>query len=115
PDEIVAGILSPTLKVRDDVFSDKYNVSPFAKYSESTPAYLLVCKSWLRVSNPLLYRVVILRSKAPAVALGQVLEENNYLGNFIKKLPVEGAYGAAVGAILKFSPNISDLFISFEI
>ncbi|KAJ6606063.1 hypothetical protein DFH09DRAFT_966230 [Mycena vulgaris] len=115
PDEIISEILSPALKVSDEVFSDTSKVSPFAGYSESTSAYLLVCKSWLRVATPLLYNVVILRSKAQAKALGQVLSKNKDLGKFIKKLRVEGGYGAPMGVILQSSPHISDLFISFEI
>ncbi|KAJ6606071.1 hypothetical protein DFH09DRAFT_1269163 [Mycena vulgaris] len=115
PDEIISEILSPALKVSDEVFSDTSDVSPFAQYAESTSSYLLVCKSWLRVATPLLYNVVILRSKAQAKALGQILDKNKDLGQFIKKLRVEGGYRAPMGVILQSSPNISDLFISFEI
>ncbi|KAJ7119096.1 hypothetical protein C8R44DRAFT_188691 [Mycena epipterygia] len=115
PDEIISEILSPALKVSDKGFSDTSNVSPFAEYTESTSAYLLVCKAWLRVSTPLLYNVVILRSKAQTKALAQTLSKNQELGQFIKKLRVEGGYGAPMATILKYSPNISDLFISFEI
>ncbi|KAJ6567041.1 hypothetical protein B0H19DRAFT_1374372 [Mycena capillaripes] len=115
PDEIISEILSPALKVSDEVFSDTSDVSPFANYSESTSAYLLVCKSWLRVATPLLYHVVILRSKAQAKALSLALSDNEQLGQFIKKLRVEGGYGPPMRIILQSSPNISDLFISFEI
>ncbi|KAJ6567093.1 hypothetical protein B0H19DRAFT_1139424 [Mycena capillaripes] len=115
PDEIVSEILSPALKVSDEVFSDASMVSPFASYSESPSAYLLVCKSWLRVATPLLYNVVILRSKAQAKALGLALSGNKQLGQFIKKLRVEGGYGPPMHIILRSSPNITDLFISFEI
>jgi hypothetical protein len=115
PDEIISEILSPALKVSDEIFSDTSKVSPFAKYSESTSAYLLVCKSWLRVSTPLLYNVVILRSKAQAKALSLALARNKELGQFIKKLRVEGGYGTPMLTILQSSPNISDLFVSLEI
>jgi hypothetical protein len=115
PDEIISEILSPVLKVSDEIFSDTSKVSPFAKYSESTSAYLLVCKSWLRVSTPLLYNVVILRSKAQAKALSLALARNKELGQFIKKLRVEGGYGTPMLIILQSSPNISDLFVSLEI
>ncbi|KAJ7875669.1 hypothetical protein B0H13DRAFT_1893997 [Mycena leptocephala] len=115
PDEIISEILSPALKVSDEVFSNTSYVSPFANYSESTSAYLLVCKSWLRVATPLLYNVVILRSKAQAKALSVALSKNKQLGQFIKKLRVEGGYGPSMLLILQCSPNISDLFISFEI
>ncbi|KAJ7863379.1 hypothetical protein B0H13DRAFT_2354214 [Mycena leptocephala] len=89
PDEIISEIFSPALKISDEDFSDTSGVSPFAKYSESTSAYLLVCKSWLRVATPLLYNVVILRSKAHAKGLSLALSTNNLLGQFIKKLRVE--------------------------
>ncbi|KAJ7896786.1 hypothetical protein B0H14DRAFT_2678734 [Mycena olivaceomarginata] len=115
PDEIISEILSPALKVSDEIFSDTNEVSPFAKYAESTSAYLLVSKSWLRVSTPLLYNVVILRSKAQAKALSLALAGNKALGTFIKKLRVEGGYGAPMLTILQCSPNISDLFVSLEI
>ncbi|KAJ7718199.1 hypothetical protein DFH07DRAFT_334779 [Mycena maculata] len=115
PDEIISEILSPALKVSDEAFSDISHVSPFSDYSESTSAYLLVCKSWLRVATPLLYNVVILRSKAQAKALGQALSENKDLGQFIRKLRVEGGYGAPMNTILRCSLNISDLFLSLEI
>ncbi|KAJ7084892.1 hypothetical protein B0H15DRAFT_384793 [Mycena belliarum] len=115
PDEIISEILSPALKVSEEVFSDTSPVSPFAGYSESSSAYLLVCKSWLRVATPLLYNVVILRSKAQAKALSQVLSKNNALAKFIKKLRVEGGYGPPMATILEHSSNVSDLFISFEI
>ncbi|KAJ6606057.1 hypothetical protein DFH09DRAFT_1299344 [Mycena vulgaris] len=115
PDEIVSEILSPALKVSDDIFSDTSEVSPFSEYSESSSAYLLVCKSWLRVATPFLYNVVILRSTAQAKALAQSLSTNEELGRFIQQLRVEGAYGPSMGTILGLSPNISDLFISFEI
>ncbi|KAJ7700717.1 hypothetical protein B0H17DRAFT_845319, partial [Mycena rosella] len=108
-DEVVSEILSPALTVPDEVFSDTSDVSPFAGCSESSSAYLVVCKSWLRVATPLLYHVVMLRSTAQAQALAQVLSRNVGLGPFIKKLRVEGGYGAAMGTILQLSPNISDL------
>ncbi|KAJ7896796.1 hypothetical protein B0H14DRAFT_2233645, partial [Mycena olivaceomarginata] len=93
PDEIISEILSPALKVSDEVFSHTSRVSPFSKYSEFTSAYLLVCKSWLRIATPLLYNVVILRSKAQVKALSLALAGNKVLGKFIKKLRVEGGYG----------------------
>jgi hypothetical protein len=115
PDEIISEILSPALKVSDEVFSDTSDVSPFANYSESTSAYLLVCKSWLRVATPLLYNVVILRSKAQAKALSLTLSANKQLGQFVKKLRVEGGYGPPMSIILDYSPNISDIFVSLDI
>ncbi|KAJ7747006.1 hypothetical protein B0H16DRAFT_1421400 [Mycena metata] len=116
PDELISEILSPALKVSDEVFADTTRVSPFADPdSESTSAYLLVCKSWLRVATPLLYSVVVLRSKSQAKALGLAFSKNKSLAQFVKKLRVEGGFGAPLGTILKCSPNIADLFLTFRI
>ncbi|KAF7350566.1 F-box domain-containing protein [Mycena sanguinolenta] len=115
PDEIISEILSPALKVPDELFSDTSHVSPFAAYTPSTSAYLLVCKDWLRVATPLLFNVVVLRSQAQASALDAVLRHNKAFGLFIKKLRVEGGYGMAMHTILKSAPNITDLFLSLSI
>ncbi|KAJ7718133.1 hypothetical protein DFH07DRAFT_860680 [Mycena maculata] len=117
PDEIVSEILSPALKVSDDAFSDTSGSksSPFASYSESSSAFLLVSKAWLRVATPLLYHVVVLRSKAQASALDTALRTNPELGRFIKKLRVEGCYGPSMLKIIKCAPNVTDLFIHLSI
>lgn len=115
PDEIISEILSPALKVADSVFSDTSDVSPFSNYSESTSSYLLVCRSWLRVATPLLYHVVVLRSKAQAKALAGALLMNNALGQFIKKLRVESGYGLPMHTILQCAPHVSDLYLSLQI
>ncbi|KAJ7294071.1 hypothetical protein C8J57DRAFT_990355, partial [Mycena rebaudengoi] len=92
-DHPLSEILSPALKVRDEDFSNTSDSSPFATYTESSSSMLLVYKDWLRVATPLLYHVVVLRSKAQAKALGESLRKNKDLGRFIKKLRVEGGYG----------------------
>ncbi|KAJ6613955.1 hypothetical protein B0H10DRAFT_2046830 [Mycena sp. CBHHK59/15] len=115
PDEILSEILSPALRVSEEVFSNAAEKSPFARYSLSTSTLLLVCRDWLRVATPLLYIVVILRSKAQAQALEKVLLVNPDFGLFIKKLRVEGGYGPAMHTILKSAPNITHLFLSFAI
>ncbi|KAJ7278128.1 hypothetical protein C8J57DRAFT_1305852 [Mycena rebaudengoi] len=112
PDEILSEILSPVLKVAETKFSDTSATSPFASYSSSSSAVLVVCKAWLRVSTPLHYNVVVLRSKAQAGALAAALERNNDLGRFIKKLRVEGGFGKHMGIILRHAPNVTDLFVS---
>ncbi|KAJ7754187.1 hypothetical protein DFH07DRAFT_921075 [Mycena maculata] len=115
PDEIISEILSPALKVPEYMFSNLSSQSPFAKYTVSSSAALLVCKAWLRVATPLLYHVVIIRSKAQARALCDALRQNKVLGRFIKKLRMEGGYGGPVQDILRNAPNITDLFISLQI
>ncbi|KAF7365463.1 F-box domain-containing protein [Mycena venus] len=90
PDEILSEILSPALRVSDAAFAATFEtVSPFLSTSESSSAFLLVSKSFLRVATPLLYNVVVLRSKAQAQALAGVLTSNPALGKFIRKLRLE--------------------------
>ncbi|KAJ7606642.1 hypothetical protein FB45DRAFT_438004 [Roridomyces roridus] len=115
PDEIISEVLSPALKVSDELFCDTSPVSPFSSYSQSTSIYLLVCKDWLRVATPLLYHVVVLRSKSQANALQTAMKSNPDLGRFVKKLRLEGGYGAAMHTILKSAPNITDLFLTLSI
>jgi hypothetical protein len=115
PDEILSEILSPALKVSDELFADTSEESPFADYSPSTSAYLVVCKDWLRVATPLLYNVVVLRSKGQANALEKVLRRNPGFGPFIKKLRVEGGYGMAMHTILKSAPHITHIVLSLSI
>ncbi|KAJ7454593.1 hypothetical protein B0H11DRAFT_1819876 [Mycena galericulata] len=116
PDEIISEIVTPALRVSDQRFSDtSTTTSPFATYEESTSAILLVCKAWLRVSTPLLYHVVVLRSKAQAKALDATLKKNPDLGRFVKKLRVEGGFGLYMHGILKSAPNITDIYLSLHI
>ncbi|KAJ7612002.1 hypothetical protein DFH06DRAFT_1109634 [Mycena polygramma] len=115
PDEIISEILLPALKVSDQMFSDTSSTSPFASASVSSSAALLVCKAWLRVATPLLYHVVVIRSKAQARALQNCLRGNPDLGRFVKMLRVEGGFGPAMQEILRNSPNITDIFLSLQI
>jgi hypothetical protein len=46
-DEVLSDILTSALKMSDKMFSHTEYVSPFADYSVSTSAYLVVCKDWL--------------------------------------------------------------------
>ncbi|KAJ6478582.1 hypothetical protein C8R47DRAFT_638137 [Mycena vitilis] len=117
PDEIISEILSPALRVSDATFSALTHTgdSPFMTFSESSSAFLVVSKAWLRVATPLLYNVVVLRSKAQAQALAATLKANPTLGRFIKKLRVEGGYAISMLKILQSSKNLTDLFLSLEI
>ncbi|KAJ7438631.1 hypothetical protein B0H11DRAFT_2104239 [Mycena galericulata] len=114
PDEIISEILSPALEVAENMFSDTSSTSPFAVAGSPScsSALLLVCKSWLRVATPLLYNVVVIRSKAQAGALQSALQSNPDLGQFVKKLRVEGGYGKSMSQILHKTPNVSDIFLS---
>ncbi|KAF7331555.1 hypothetical protein MKEN_00034700 [Mycena kentingensis (nom. inval.)] len=112
PDEIISEIISPVLRISDQDFDNAAcYTSPFASFSESTSALLVVCKAWLRVATPLLYNTVVIRSKAQAAALQTALRGNTQLGAFIKKLRVEGGFGAPMRGILQLAQNITDLFL----
>ncbi|KAF7338898.1 F-box domain-containing protein [Mycena sanguinolenta] len=115
PDEIISEILSPALKVPEHMYSDLSPTSPFAKYSVSSSAALLVCKAWLRVATPLLYACVVIRSKAQCRALHDALRKNPDLGRFIKKLRVEGGFSASMNEILKCASKLTDVFLSLQI
>jgi DNA mismatch repair ATPase MutS len=84
-------------------------------FSESSSAFLVVSKAWLRVATPLLYNVVVIRSKAQAQALAATLNANPDLGRFIKKLRVEGGFAISMLKILQSSPNITDIFLSLSV
>ncbi|KAJ7101923.1 hypothetical protein C8R44DRAFT_887717 [Mycena epipterygia] len=114
-DEIISEILSPALKVPEHMFSKISSKSPFAKWTVSSSAALLVCKAWLRVATPLLYHVVIIRSKAQSRALEDALAKNPKLGRFIKKLRIEGGFGNPMQQILRSAPNATDIFLSLQI
>ncbi|KAJ6463519.1 hypothetical protein C8R45DRAFT_522218 [Mycena sanguinolenta] len=114
PDEIISEILTPLLKHSDEVFRDQ-SEKPLLDPDDSASRYLLVCKPWLRVSTPLLYNVVILRTTAQAEALQAVLKTDKEFGLFIKKLRVEGGFGNAMHIILKCASNITDLYMTLFI
>ncbi|TFK45963.1 hypothetical protein OE88DRAFT_1688491 [Heliocybe sulcata] len=115
PDEIVNEILKPVLRVPDEVFCDTSPRSFNFKGEISTSAILLVCKQWLRVSTPLLFEVVILRSNGQAKVLARVLKTNKQFGQFIRMLRVEGGYGMAVNTIITAAPRIKDIFITLAL
>ena len=110
PDEIVKEIVSPALNVPDESFASTSWKSPFATYQLTSSTILVVCKDWLRVATPLLYETVILRSKAQAQALAAALKKNPQLGQFIKKVRLEGGYGNAIYEIFQRSPHIRHLW-----
>jgi F-box-like len=115
PDEILKEILSLALKIDDDTFADTSFRSPFSSLTQSKSVFLTVCKRWLRVSTPLLYNVVVLRSAAQARALARVLKKNKEFGRFIKKIRIEGGFGAAMEKILSAAHNTTDVHILLEI
>jgi hypothetical protein len=118
PNELIREILLRVLDVPDEMFRDVSwtSNSPFSRPSHlSTSSVLAVCKTWMNVATPLLYRVVILRLKAQAHALGRILRKHKEFGIHIKKLRVEGGCGVSMRTIIASAPNITDLCISLDI
>ncbi|KAJ7684227.1 hypothetical protein DFH06DRAFT_2188 [Mycena polygramma] len=112
PEEMVSEILSHVLEVPDYMFSDIAATSPFAGFSVSSSALLLVNKTWLRVATPLLYNTVVIRSRAQASALATALEGKHDFGRFVRKLRVEGGFGKHMLDVLERTPHVTDLFLS---
>ncbi|KAJ7683888.1 hypothetical protein B0H17DRAFT_1333146 [Mycena rosella] len=94
PDDIISEILSPALKVPEEMFTDTADVSPFASRSAASSSAALL---------------------AQARALQAALRDNADLGRFIKMLRVEGGFGAPMHHILKQASEITDIFISLRI
>jgi hypothetical protein len=115
PDELLHEILSSLFHVPDDKFASTEGESPFASVSESSCMLLPVCKRWLRIAYPLLYLTVVIRSSAQAQALSDSLRANKTLGRYIRKLRLEGGYGAVMQKIITLAPNITDLYLTLVI
>lgn len=115
PDELIREILDDILHVDEDIFEDLAERSPFSSLSQSSSDLLSVCKSWLHAATPLLYRVVILRSKAQAYALQRTLRANKEFGTLIRKLRVEGGYGGAMKTVLTLSPKITHIWLMLDL
>ena len=116
PHELIREILFPIFDIPNDMIRDLSTISPFARPSHLSIASILpVCRTWMDIAIPLLYRIVILRSKAQALALERVLRGHKERGVYIKKLRVEGGYGAAMRTIITSAPNITDLCVSLNV
>ncbi|KAJ7605902.1 hypothetical protein FB45DRAFT_766274 [Roridomyces roridus] len=115
PEEIVHEILCPALSVSDETFS----ASVFCQFPSQGRGHLdsnilLVSKLWLRVAIPLLYNVVILRSKGQAQTLALTLRSNSELGTLIKKLRVQGGYASSMQWILQAATKLTDICIALD-
>lgn len=116
PEELMEKILSFALEVSEDMFTSRSTDSPFLRYDNpSSSAILEVCKQWLQIATPLLYNFVVIRSNGQSKALARTFRTNPAFGLFVEKMRLEGGYGAAMGAILLATPNVTDLFLSLDI
>ncbi|KZV92692.1 hypothetical protein EXIGLDRAFT_70300 [Exidia glandulosa HHB12029] len=115
-DETLSDILARHLSIPDEDFesSGPYKRHLHASWRSSSNA-LLVSKRWLRVATPLLYNIVVLRSSAQVEGLCAALKTDKTLGAFVRKLRLEGGYGAVVHKIIAASPNITHLVLNIQL
>jgi len=110
PNELIKKILEPVLDIPDDLFHDVSDRPPFGRLDHVSAIPLTICKSWMPVVIMLLYRVVIIRSKAQAYALERILQANPYLGSYARKLRIEGGFGGLMSKIILLSPNLRSIY-----
>ncbi|KAL5525637.1 hypothetical protein ACEPAG_6973 [Sanghuangporus baumii] len=112
PDELVKEILSDILTVPEDEFSHVGPLSPFGRKVSSSSDVLLVSKRWLRIGTPLLHECIVLRSSAQADALYGFIrgKTGSQVNGYVRRIRLEGSFGAVVGKIFAVLPDISDLY-----
>ncbi|KAH7103109.1 hypothetical protein BKA62DRAFT_828692 [Auriculariales sp. MPI-PUGE-AT-0066] len=115
-DETLSMIFTAALYIDEDDFLNwKTAGGPFDKRDYSTSDILLVCKQWLRVSTPLLFHSVVIRTVAQAQALAKALKLNPEFGVMVRNLRIEGACGASVRSFLGYMTALDTLCISVNI
>ncbi|KAL5486157.1 hypothetical protein ACEPAI_7201 [Sanghuangporus weigelae] len=117
PDELVREILSDILTVPEDDFSHVGPSSPFGRKVSSSSDVLLVSKRWLRIGTPLLHECVVLRSSAQANAFYGFIrgKVGNQVKGYVRRMRLEGSFGAVVGKIFAILPGISDLYLRLPV
>ncbi|KDQ58577.1 hypothetical protein JAAARDRAFT_193128 [Jaapia argillacea MUCL 33604] len=101
--------------VPDSLFVNHTDDPIFFRSTPSTSILLLVCKRWLRVATPLLYEILIIRSKAQAQALSLTLPFNNSLGLYVKKLRIECGYVSFGQGTIELMPNVPHSYLSLAV
>ena len=113
--ELLVHILSPTFLVPEAHFADNGHISPFAKVMQSSADVQLVCKRWMRVSTPLLYECVVIRTRAQAYALRLALTRHPEFGRFIRRLRLEGVFGEYLDAeVFEKMQGVKQLCFTFS-
>ncbi|KAL5525625.1 hypothetical protein ACEPAG_6961 [Sanghuangporus baumii] len=117
PDELVKEILSETLSVPEDEFSYVGPSSPFGRKVSSSSDVLLVSKRWLRIGTPLLHECVVLRSSAQANSFYGFIKGKvgSQVKGYVRRMRLEGSFGAVVGKIFAILPGISDLYLRLPV
>jgi hypothetical protein len=81
--------------------------------NRSRMAILLVCKSWLRIATPLLYKSCLLQSEKQAALLSCTLAANPSLGRYARSLVIMGVWGA-LGDVVKLCPAVETLDLTLD-
>ncbi|KAL5504290.1 hypothetical protein ACEPAH_8364 [Sanghuangporus vaninii] len=113
PDELVKEILSEVSIVPEDEFSHVGPSSPFGRKVSSSSDALLVSKRWLQIGTPLLHECTVLRSSAQADALYGFIrgKTGSQVKGYVRRIRLEGSFGAVIGKIFAVLPNIPDLYL----
>ncbi|KAI0768901.1 hypothetical protein BC629DRAFT_1270416, partial [Irpex lacteus] len=112
PEEILREILKPLFHVSPEHFREQ--PSSFLRTRPSfprSPSVLLVCKRWLRVATPLFYECLQIKSDKAVEGLAETLLATPALGQYIRRLRLEGGYGRKLLTVVKHAPNIRVLSI----
>lgn len=107
-------ILAPSLTVSYSQLTSRHPRAFGGNDLIPSSTVLLVCKRWLRVSTPLLYETVVIRSTGQSYALAEALQLNPSFARYIKNVRLEGAYGG-VYDILKHCQRLSTLVLFLNV
>ncbi len=116
PEEILREILKPLFHVSPEHFREQ--PSSFLRTRPSfprSPSVLLVCKRWLRVATPLFYECLQIKSDKAVEGLAETLLATPALGQYIRRLRLEGGYGRNLLTVVKHAPDIRVLSIQLDV
>lgn len=76
---------------------------------------LLINKQWYRICTPLFYSCLELASDTAMEALASTLLATPLLGQYIRRLRLEGGYGRSLLAVVKHAPNVRVLSVQLDV
>ncbi|EJD36866.1 hypothetical protein AURDEDRAFT_174034 [Auricularia subglabra TFB-10046 SS5] len=117
-DETLLQILGYVVHVSNEDFANisVKDDSPFdARHGYWSPAVPLVCKRWSRIATPLVYNTVVLRRSSHAQALAWALHARPEFWQFVRRLRIEGGFGAPVGKVLQAAVQLRKLHLSLDL
>jgi hypothetical protein len=115
--ETLTLILEYALAVEFDLFAS--TSSHYTNYLSSRrwrgSAILVVCKLWMRIATPALFRTVIICRSSAALILADTLKKNPDFGGYTRQVRVEGGFGGVMRRILAKTPNVEDLCLRLDL